>query len=125
MKRIIVIAAVAVLTTVTGVGAAFAIRRDAGSLTPCEAAVDTVKRIRGHDPGTVAYMPTGYSTMLRNLIVGSYEDVEGEASPALAWHLRKVADDLDGLFGQAGAGEFTTGRTGRDMDALTAYCADE
>lgn len=123
-RRIIVIAAVIVLTAGTGIGVAVA-TRDADTKTPCQAAIDIVKDVRGNDPSIVAYMPTGYSAMLRNLIVGHYEDVEGDASPALAQHLRKVADDLDALYGQAGSGEFITGRTGRDMDALIAYCATE
>lgn len=97
--------------------------------TPCAAATMIVKGFRDDPPATVGYAEAhgqGYANMLRGLITGDYEDVDGVASPALAGHLRAVADDLTragALYTTLPDDEFTAGQTGRHIDALLAYCA--
>lgn len=95
--------------------------------TPCEAATDLVRQIRSMDPAVVGYAERngyGYGVILRGLITGRFEDVDGTASPEVAEHLRRVADDLADAE-TAGPDEFTAGQTGQDMDALVTACETE
>ena len=95
--------------------------------TPCEAAISIVNEIRGADPAVVGAAErdgTGYGSLLRGLITGDYEDVDGTASPEVAERLRRVADDLADAE-TAGPDEFIVGQTGQDMAALVAACEAE
>lgn len=127
-RRLTVLAAVlaAAVTIAVAAGAVTQFRSD-DKQTPCEAAVTIVNDIREQSPATVGAAEqngSGYGSMLRGLITGDYEDVEGKASPEVAEHLRRVADDL-AVAEAAPEDEFTTGRTGQDMDALVAACENE
>jgi hypothetical protein len=118
-------AAVAVAAVVAG-GVVTGLRGE-DKQTPCEAAITIVDQVRGKTPvavGAAERDGTGYGSMLRGLITGDFEDVEGTPSPEVAEHLRRVAGEL-ATAEAAGPAEFTTGETGRAMDELVTACEDE
>lgn len=122
----ILAAAVAVAVTAAVVAGVAINLRSGGKQTPCEAAISIVTEVRDKDPAVVGAAErdgTGYGSMLRGLITGDYEDVEGAASPEVAEHLRQVADGL-ATAGVTGPGEFRSGETGRAMDDLLAACGN-
>lgn len=123
----ILAAAVAVAVTAAVVAGVAINLRSGGKQTPCEAAISIVTEVRDKDPAVVGAAErdgTGYGSLLRGLITGDYEDVDGTASPEVAERLRRVADGLADAE-TAGPDEFTAGQTGQDMDRLVAACEAE
>lgn len=113
----------ALVVVIAGIAGVAALNQPADR-TPCQAAEEIIDRFRDKPPSQIGHMESngnGYSSMLRNLITGRYEDVDGVASPELAGHLRTVADDL-ATAEAAPPNEFTTGETGQHIDALLASC---
>jgi hypothetical protein len=124
--RLIAAAAAAALTAVAAGGVVTGFR-SGSQQTPCDAAVTIVHEVRGKTPAAVGAAErdgAGYGSMLRGLITGDFEDVDGTPSPEVAGHLRRVADSL-ATAEAAGPAEFTTGETGRAMDELVTACEDE